>query len=55
MQEHKDSHRSDSTRLPCHGLHGACRKIAYCKGRDSITINSAVKTEYMQEQCVNLL
>jgi hypothetical protein len=55
MQEHKDSHRSDSTKLPRQGLHGACRKDAYCliareEAASQLTKHhAAVKMEYMQK------
>jgi hypothetical protein len=61
MQEHTDRHRSDSTRLPCQELHGACRKSAYClitmeETASQLTEHHAsVKMEYMQKQCVHLL
>jgi len=43
MQEQKDSHRSDSTRLPRRDYMVYAKKclLSHCKGRDSITINRA--------------
>jgi hypothetical protein len=61
MQEHKDSHRSGSTRLPCQELHGAYRKSAYCLTAREETASqltqhhAAVKMQYMQKHCVHLL
>lgn len=62
MQECKDSHRSDSTRIPRQGLlHGPYTKNAYCltsreEAASQLTEHHAVvKMEYMQEHCVPLL
>jgi len=61
-QEHEDSHRSDSTRLPCPGLYGSGGKSAYCRLTASEETASwlsehraAVKMKYMQKHCLHLL
>jgi hypothetical protein len=60
MQECKDSHRSDITRIPLQELHGACTKNAYCltarEETSRLTEHRAVvKMEYMQKHCIYLL